>query len=148
MSYDLIGPLVLCGGSGLSDRTVASPLSAAKERDDGSTQQQLLLAKQRTEREPASLDDVLNSLLGLAPPPMHGPLRRPVSQPTIHNKQAHHQQQDEQRREGQQQPYQRQHQQQMCGNNNNNISPSLVIQEARSYNDLRSSTYTSSSSNK
>ncbi|XP_057374203.1 mucin-5AC-like [Daphnia carinata] len=126
------------GRPGLSDRTVAGPLSAA-ERDDGGTSPQLGISPPVS----ATLDDVLNSLLGLTPPQRHGLLRRPVSQPTIHNKQAHHQQQQDGQQHGQQQPYQSQHQQQMRGNNNNN---SMAIHEAasRSFNDLRSSTTSTS----
>ncbi|XP_045031102.1 serine-rich adhesin for platelets isoform X2 [Daphnia magna] len=126
------------GRPGLSDRTVAGPLSVA-ERDDGGTSPQLGISPPIS----ATLDDVLNSLLGLTPPPRHGQLRRPVSQPSIHNKQAHHQQQQDGQQQGQQQPYRSQHQQQMRGNNNNN---STAIHEAasRSFNDLRSSTTSTS----
>ena len=85
-----------------------------------------LLETDNTGLPPATLDDVLNSLLGLAPPSVHGPLRRPVSQPTIHNKQANRQQE--------QQHQQRQQQMQTIAS-----SPSgLVFQETRSFNDLRS----------
>lgn len=135
----IIGPLAVCcvgcvlASAGLSDRT--GPLSVV-DRDDATSPQPppLLLAK-RISPPPvsATLDDVLNSLLGLAPPsPMHGLLRRPVSQPTIHNKQAHHQQQQDgqQTTSQSQQPYQHQ---QMRDNHEGGAS--------RSFNDLRSSSH-------
>jgi hypothetical protein len=112
------------------------------ERDDVTSPQPppLLEAKRIYPPVSATLDDVLNSLLGLAPPsPMHGLLRRPVSQPTIHNKQAHHQQQQDGQQMSQSQQQSYQHQQQMRGNNNNNHEGGA----SRSFNDLRSSSITS-----